>query len=176
MLQLRWKLLLRLVRRTDGLCIAEAQVDAVSENPGPSVERLAEKMLRLLAKHAGVRTAPTPTWYQIPTGQDSSDYLLRLEQQLAVTCMHLDFLEGGGLFGEHEILNDILLLCVRQPTNLLVRMIFAQTLRQMQKVRPEILSEYKEKIDLLQRDHPLTGDVGQLIERTIARAVEGASW
>jgi hypothetical protein len=38
----------------------------------------------------------------------------------------------------------------------------------MQKVRPEILPEYKERIDLLQREHPLTGDVVQLVEKTIA--------
>jgi tetratricopeptide (TPR) repeat protein len=171
--QSRWKLLLRLVRRNDGLCIAEAKVEAASEDPGPAVERLAEKMVRLLTQHAGIRTISAPTWYQIPTGQDSSVYLLRLEQQLAVTCMHLDFLEGGGLYGEHEILDGILQLCVRQPTNQIVRMIFAQTLRQMQKVRPEILSEYKEKIDLLQCDHPLPGDIGHLIEGTIARALEG---
>ncbi|MGH8489424.1 MAG: tetratricopeptide repeat protein [Gammaproteobacteria bacterium] len=168
--QSRWNLALRLVRREDGHRIAEARVEAASENPGPAVERLAAKLLKLLAKHASVRAYPAPTWYQIPVGQDSSDYLLRLEQQLAVACMHLDFLKGGGLSGERELLDGILQLCVRQPTNQTVRMIFAQTLHQIQKVRSEILPEYREKIDLLQRDHPIAGDVAQLVENAITEA------
>jgi hypothetical protein len=114
---------------------------------------------------------PAPAWYQVPSGQDSSDYLLRLEQQLAVACMHVDFLKGGGLSGEHEILDGILQLCVRQPKNSTVRMVFAETLRQMQKVHPEILPEYKDKIDLLQREHPLTGNIAQLVEKTIAEVL-----
>jgi hypothetical protein len=82
--------------------------------------------------------------------------------------MHLDGLEGGGLSGEHEILDGILHLCVRRPANQLVRMVLAQTLLQMQKVRPEILSEYQEKVDLLQRDHSLAGDVGEVIGEAMA--------
>jgi hypothetical protein len=166
-----WNLGLRLVRREDGHRIAEARVEAAAQNAGPAVERLAGKLLKLLAKHARVQASPAPTWYQIPVGQDSSDYLLRLEQQLAVACMHLDFLKGGGLSGERELLDGILQLCVRQPTNLTVRMIFAQTLRQIQKVRSEILPEYREKIDLLQRDHPIVGDVAQLVENAITEAL-----
>jgi len=41
----------------------------------------------------------------------------------------------------------------------------------MQKVRPEILPEYKEKTDLLQREHPLTGNIAQFIEKTIAETL-----
>jgi hypothetical protein len=52
-------------------------------------------------------------------------------------------------------------------------MILVQTLRQMQKVRPAILSEYGEKIHLLQREHPLSGDIGALIGNAASRAVAG---
>lgn len=166
-----WKLDLYLLRTADGRRMAETQVETVNENPGPAVEQLAERLWKMLATHADVRATAAPTWYQIPSGQDLSDYLLRLEQQLAVACMHIGFLEGAALFGAHEILDGILQLCVRQPKSLTVRMVFAQTLRQMQRVHPEILPEYKEKIDLLQRDHPLTGNVAQLIEKAIAETL-----
>ena len=166
-----WTLDLRLLRTADEQRIAEVQVEAAGENPGPAVELLAGKLLKTLTTQAGVRATVAPEWYQVPSGQDLSDYLLRLEQQLAVACMSLDFLKGGGLSGEHEILDGILHLCVRQPTNATVRMVFAQTLRLMQKVRPELLVEYKEKIDLLQRDHPLTGSIARAIEKTIAETL-----
>jgi tetratricopeptide (TPR) repeat protein len=171
--QSKWNLLLRLVRIADCVRVAEEQVEGDPQNPGLAAESLVRKMLQPLARHAGVHIQPAPPWYYAPIGQDFFDYLLRLEQQLAVTCMHLDFLKGGGLSGEHEILDGILQLCVRQPANQLVRMIFAQTLRQMQKVRPEILSEFREKVDLLQRDHPLEGVVGELIKKTIAQVMAG---
>ncbi len=166
-----WRLDLRLLRTTDEQRIAEAQVEASGENPGPAVEQLTGKLLKILTADVGVRAIVAPDWYQVPSGQDLSDYLLRLEQQLAVACMRLDCLKGGGLSGEHEILDGILHLCVRQPMNPTVRMVFAQTLRLMQKVRPGLLAEYKEKINLLQREHPLAGNIARAIEKTIAETL-----
>ena len=166
-----WTLDFRVLRMADGRRIAEAQVEASSEHPGPAVEQLTGKLLKILTTQAGVRATVAPDWYEVPSGQDLSDYLLRLEQQLVVACMSLDSLKGGGLSGEHEILDGILHLCVRQPASPTVRMVFAQTLRQMQKVRPELLAEYKERIDLLQRDHPLTGSIARPIEKTIAETL-----
>jgi len=171
--QSEWNLRLRLIRMADGVRLAEMQVEGDSRNPGPPSEILARTTEQLLVKHAGVRTLRPPDWYRVPVGPDSSDYLLRLEQQLAVTCMHLDFLQGGSLSGEHEILDGILRLCVRQPGNQLVRMVLAQTLRQMEKVRPLMLPEYREKLNLLQRDHPLAGDVGNLITKSISAVITG---
>jgi hypothetical protein len=104
-------------------------------------------------------------------GPARNDALSRLEQQLTVACMHLDFLKGGGLSGEHGVIDGILRLCVCQPKNPTVRMVFAQTLRQMQRVRPERLPEYKEKINLLQRDHSLAGHVARLIKKTITETL-----
>jgi hypothetical protein len=42
-----------------------------------------------------------------------------------------------------------------------------QTLRQMKKHDPNIVKAYEEKIILLQKEHPLDGEVGQLISKTI---------
>lgn len=114
-----------------------------------------------------------PPWYQWPTGSDASDYVLRLEQQLAVACMYFDFLKGGGLSGEHEIIDGTLQLCVRQPRNPLLRIVLAEIVRHMRQVRPETLPQYQEKIDLLQRSHPLPVDVGEIISGAIKLAVTG---
>ena len=124
--------------------------------------------MKMLAEHANVNTIQPPPWYKIPTGISYGDYLLRIEQQLAVMCMHLEFLKGGGLTGEHEILDGALHLCVNNPDNYLVRMVFAQTLRQMKKVRPDMLPEYREKINRLQTEYPLQGEIGNLIAETVS--------
>ncbi|MBI5779079.1 MAG: hypothetical protein HZA49_06445 [Planctomycetes bacterium] len=165
--QLKWKMILRLLRVSDCVRVAEEQIEADPLNPGPAIELLAQTLQQLLAKYAGVHITAHPQWYQNLSGPDLSDYLLRLEQQLAVICKNLDFLEGGGLFGEHEIIDGVLQLCLSQPASQLVRMVLAQTLRQMSKLHPELISEYKDKINLLQRTHLLTGEVGELINKAI---------
>jgi hypothetical protein len=167
-----WKIALSLVRQANGRRLSEASFEAVAENPGPTIERLAETLIQMMLAHDGVKRAPSPPWYELPPGQDASDYLLRLEQQLAVACMHFEFLKGAALHGERELLDGILQLCVRQPANLTVRMVLAQTLRQMKKVRPEILSEYREKVALLQRNHLLVGDAATLVAKAIAESLE----
>jgi tetratricopeptide (TPR) repeat protein len=162
---LPWRIMLRVVKRVDGSQVFEVQVDAAAENPGPTVGNLADTLVRRLAETKIVSTHPAPAWYQVPAGIDFSNYLLRLEQQLAVSCMHDKTLRGGGLSGEHEILDGIVQLCASQPANPLVRMVLVQTLRHMRKVRPEILPEYTDKLARLQREHPISGDVGELIEK-----------
>lgn len=163
-----WNFSIRLVRAADGIRIVEMQVASDPQDLSLAGERVAEITQLMLVKHVGVRTIRPPKWYRTPTGPDFFNYLLRLEQQLAVTCMNLDFLEGGGLIGEHEVLDGIIHLCVSQPDNELVRMVLVQTLRQMKKVHPALLAEYREKLELLQREHPLKGDIGKMIAANIS--------
>jgi tetratricopeptide (TPR) repeat protein len=162
-----WKINLRLVRRVDGERLAETSVETNADNPGSVIERLPEALIRLLTMDAGVSMILPPNWYQLPIGHHGSDYLLRIEQLLCITCKNLDFLEGGGLYGEREILDGILQLCVNQPQNPPIRMLFAQMMRQMKKVRPEILSEYKDKTAHLQRDYPIKKEIDLLVEEAI---------
>jgi len=167
-----WKFDFRLIRKSDCQCLATSAVEAAPDNLAPAIEQLVKELFLELETHAGVSMNTVPSWYEVPGGQDASDYLLRLEQQLATTCMNVDILEGGGLSGEREILDGILHLCVRQSTNQTIRIIFAATLRQMKKFRPDILPEYREKILLLQQNHPLSGVVAQLVEETIKEVIE----
>ncbi|HEX6899401.1 MAG TPA: tetratricopeptide repeat protein [Thermoanaerobaculia bacterium] len=162
-----WRLAMELVRVRDKIRLDEASIEIDSQNPGPAVDRLATLTEKMLLKNTDVTAAPAPSWYSRPIGVDASDYLLRLEQQLAVTCNTLAFLKGGELFGHHEIVDGILQLCARQPMNATVRMVLAQTLRQMRKIVPDMLAEYKEKVDLLQGSHPIPGDVGKVIDSAI---------
>lgn len=123
-----------------------------------------------LLHHAGLGATPTPSWYQRPTGVQGWQYLLRLEQQLAVACSALAEGEMGNLTAEHEILAGTIDLNLAEPGNATVRMLLAQTLRQMKKVRAGLLAEYKARVDLLQQKHPIGGDVGAAIQRSLEEA------
>jgi hypothetical protein len=164
-----WKLNFRLMRQIDGLKLAETSVEANIENLGPVIEIISIEVTKLLTGHTSVMVISPPDWFRLPTGYNGSDYLLRIEQLLTVVCSNLDFLEGGGLHGEREMLDGILLLCVNQPQNPTIRMLLAQMMRQMRKLRPEIMSEYKDKTAHLQRDYPIKV-IEPLVEKALIEA------
>lgn len=158
-----WKLNMWMVRCADGKRLEGKIFDGPIENIGLVVEQLSETLNQWLVIHAGARKLSLPDWYQKLPQQDEQDYLVRLEQQLAVLCKHFESKDNFSLYNEREILDGTLQLCVRQPTNLRVRMLYAQTLRQMKKARPEILSEYKDKTKHLQETHPLGREIDALL-------------
>ena len=164
-----WTLRLRLLRTADAACVGRAEAALDPENPAPAVAHLAGALVRLVEQHAGVRAVPAPDWYRIPDGADGSDYLLRLEQQLAVLCAQTEGL-GGGLSGEREIVGGTLLLCVRRPADVLPRLLLAQTLRLMARARPEVPPEFEDRVLLLLREHPLESETGRLADAELARA------
>lgn len=162
-----WRINLHLLRRADAKRLAEISVDADIENLGTSIEALIRKVSKMLVEHAEIHHVSTPAWYQRPAGYYAADYLLRLEQLLCVACQGFDFLEGGGIHGEREMLDGSLRLCVNEPSNCTARMLYAQMLRLMNKVRPEILSGYKDKTAHLQRDYPIEKDIDLLIDKAV---------
>jgi len=170
--QQSWNLDVCLLRQSDASRIGEASFSMSPDNLGAVLEQITGTVEKLLVTQTGVRSSRLPKWYQRPTGPDASDYLLRLEQQLAVMCMNLDFLEGGGLSGERDILDGTLQLSLRYPSNHLVRMILSQTALQMKKARPEIMSEYASKLELLNREHPLSGNTAVLIQNAISKSLK----
>lgn len=160
-----WKLNIWLIRCEDSKRIEEKTFDSPVENIGSVVDELSETLNQWLNANANVHVIPLPHWYQKMSSNDETDYLVRLEQQLAVLYKQFDTGDGYVLYNEREILDGVLHLCLRQEKNQRVRMLFAQTLRQMKKARPELLSEYKEKTEQLQQKYPLSGEINSLLEK-----------
>lgn len=165
-----WKLNIWIVRCTDGQRLEGKTVDASIENIGLAVEQLGEMLNQWLVVHAGVQKISPPDWYQKLPQQDEQDYLVRLEQQLAVLCKHFEAKDDISLYNEREILDNTLQLCLRQPLNPRVRMLYAQTLRQMKKAHAEILPEYKDKTERFQQKYPLSKEIELLLEKAYVEA------
>lgn len=163
-----WGITVNVISRSDCLSLKKITVNCKPEDLGTTALELSKSVINSLIRYCGVNAIAHPGWYVIPPGVSSSDYLLRLEQLLAVTSMNQDFLEGGRLHGEHEIMEGIIFLNLSHPTNKTVRMLLAQTLIQMKLYKPSVVILYKEKIELLQKDHPLDGREGELISKMIA--------
>jgi hypothetical protein len=113
-----------------------------------------------------------PAYYQPAPVAQSSTYLLRLEQLLAVRTAGMDQARGS-LNGEREILDGHLQLCLDQPDSVSIRLLYAHTLRGMKKVRPDILPEFRARTDLLHQEKPLAEPARSVVARILAEAFAG---
>ena len=160
-----WRVEARLVRTSDSTVLGMTIAEVAPKAPEDGVRGLVGELLALLQREAGLVLAAPPAEYQVPTGRDFGLYLLRLEQLLAVRCNTMIDGAPGFFGGEREVLDGALHLCLTQPENIPARLIFAQLLRQLVPGRPQVVAEYRAKVQLLQKDKPLPGVAGAIIER-----------
>lgn len=163
-----WEISANIISTDRRASIGKTSSTISSNNPGPDIAELSDDIIDLLLKYAGINSIPSPEWYVIPDGIACSNYLLRIEQLLALTCENMDSPHGGALQGVHEIVEGNLHLNVEFPRNNTIRMIFAQTLMQIKKYNPKILEVFRDRVTLLQKEHPLGGSVGELIGRHVS--------
>lgn len=162
-----WTVELRLIRSIDGKCLGHLSATFPWSEPQQTIPGLARQLLTLLAQHAEVEIQTPPASYQVPTGANFSFYLLRLEQLLAIRCGGMDGVQADFLSGERDIIDGNIQQCLACPENICTRILLAQTLQAMKKVRPDILPEFKDKIVLLQKEKPLSEPAQGVVQRMI---------
>lgn len=158
-----WRVELRLIRTADAAVVGAAVAEFAIAEPEDALRGLAGELLALLQREAGVAPVSVISEYLAPTGDSFGHYLLRLEQVLSVRCYTLPGMPAGYLYGEREILDGLLQLCLAQPDNAVPRLMLAQVLQRLQPGRPQIVAEYREKVALLQKDKPLPAPATQAV-------------
>jgi tetratricopeptide (TPR) repeat protein len=166
-----WVADLSLVRTIDAKCLGSLSGTFPSSQPEKEIPELAEKLIALLVEHAEVRCLPCSTLYSVPQHQGFSNYLLRLEQLLALRSARLIERREDFLYGEREIIQGNIELCVEYRTNVVTRLLLAQTMLAMKEVRPNILREFKDKITALQRANPLDEPERSVLEGMFQQAL-----
>jgi tetratricopeptide (TPR) repeat protein len=163
-----WTAEVRFVRTIDVKCLAQFSGKFSPDNPATAVSALADRLLAAVASELETHS-PTPL-YDFPTGAQFPFYLLRLEQLLATRCATM---EGaiGFLSSEREIIDGDIQLCVESPNCIPARVLLAQTLLAMRRVRPDILPEFREKLVLLQKKKPLQEPSHTIVQRIIDQAL-----
>jgi tetratricopeptide (TPR) repeat protein len=162
-----WTVDLRLVRTIDGKCLGTLSTSFASTRPQETLPGLAPQLLKLLTEHAEIESQPAPLLYQVPQADQFPFYLLRLEQLLAVRCAGMDGVQSGFLHGGRDIIDGNIHLCVDHPENVSVRILLAQTLLAMKRAQPNVLPEFKEKIELLQREKLLNQPAQGIVQRLV---------
>lgn len=163
-----WQVELRLVRTIDAKALGALSTTFPVAQPTAALRRLADELVALLAREAELGPAEPPAFYRPPADAMFSQYLLRLEQLLAVRCATIDGVPASFLSGEREILDGNLQLCLAEPANVVPRLVLAQTLKRMAKIRPQVVAEFQEKVRLLQKEKPLPPPAHGILERLLA--------
>lgn len=166
-----WTVELRLVRAIDGLCLDRLNASFPSAKPQEGIPELARQLLASLARHADAETQVSSPFYEVPAGANFPYYLLRLEQLLAVRCGSMEGVNSGFLSGEREIIDGNLQQCLACPDSASTRLLLAQTMAAMKRVRPNVLLEFKDTLALLQKEHPLREPAQGVAQRVINEAL-----
>lgn len=113
---------------------------------------------------------PSPL-YKVPEGCHFADYLLRLEQLLALRCASMETTPRGFLNNEREIIEGNIGLCADYPHNFTLRLLLAKSLLALSRVRPDIMPEFETKLAVLGRDQPMDAECQKVIDAVIAKAI-----
>ena len=105
----------------------------------------------------------------MPDGELFADYQLRLEQLLAATACQLDGSRRDFLSGEREMVAGDLELCLREPENATTRLLLFALLGRLQAIHPQVVAEYRGKVERLQTEHPLPELVQGLLDELWTR-------
>ena len=160
-----WIVELRLIRTIDGKFLGNLNTLFPPAKPEDAIPKLAQELLALLVKRAELQIQKQPPIYRIPIAQNFQYYLLRLEQLLAVHCAGMEGVRANFLSGERDIIDGNLQLCLACPDNVVTRLLLAQTLLAMKKIRPDILPEFRDKLALLQKEKPLIEPAHGVMQR-----------
>jgi hypothetical protein len=158
------------LRTEDGKLIGSLAASFSSSKPEQGIPELASKLISLLAGEGRIETQAGPRLYEIPLGIHFGTYLLRLEQLLAVRAAGSQGAESN-LNGERSILEGNLELCLAYPRNVVTRILLAETAASMKRVRRDVVSEFKEKLHLLQREKPIAGVANAVVQQMIDDAL-----
>jgi tetratricopeptide (TPR) repeat protein len=163
----QWKAEMRLFRADNRQVLDQCEVTFPMAHPNDAIQQLIQRLLSSLCSTAPVVRQEPPKSYQVPVGARFPLYLLRLEQLLSARFAAMEGSQSSFLHGEREIIDGNLQLCVDCPENIVTRILLARTLLSIKKVRPELIKEFKAKIELLQRKKPLPQPAQEILENMI---------
>ncbi len=148
-----WTAMLAFIRVSDGTRIGELEREFDVAAPEEGLATLADEVVELLSV---LGPASSSAAYEVPKqNADFVSYLLRLEQVLAVRCAGMEGVSPNFLNGAEAILEGALTLCIAEPKNLPARLLLAGAVQGLEKLKPEAVAAFAERIQELNDQQPL---------------------
>lgn len=160
-----WKVQMRVADGKSGETLKEWTFAVPHQkNPSDAIARCVNTILHYVGmpREEGPFTRPPTPWL--------AQYLVTLEQGLSVCVAELVEGERRFLHSERSIFDNMLHMAVELPTNVRVRMLLLSSLERQSRLRPGVVAEYREKLLLLEKQHPISD---QRVAEAISRAVRG---
>jgi tetratricopeptide (TPR) repeat protein len=157
-----WSVRARLLRTIDGVCIEKFNVLFDPSSPERGLDAITKDILVSILTHTDCQPIRKREITKSPAPFEN--YLLRLEQ-LQSLCLHFSMKNKGAEFnGLHEFLTGSLELCLNNPTNTVSRLILAQCFSIAKNIERGIDKQYRQKIEILNNECPLTKEGAKTIE------------
>ena len=157
-----WVLQATVLRASDSGSIGRVTAECPAGQPEVAVLPLARDLAELLTRN-GLASETPSALYVLPEGPALANYMIRLEQLLAVRSSVPSGDEPPAIAGERDILEGTLFLALQQPQSPVVRALLAAMMVAMRRIRPEIVEEYTDRVTMLQRDRPLGEPMDEIV-------------
>lgn len=167
----RWQAKMRLIRTIDRTCLEEWERAFDPRAPQDVLGSLVSDLEAGLQSHAGLGARRSAGAYAAPEGAHQADYLLRLEQLLAVRWAGTEHTSKGFLVGAREIIQGTLNLCLNCPENIAIRLLLLEAMRTMKRCEPELVREFHDLLARLQREKPLAGPAQMIVQQMTERVL-----
>jgi tetratricopeptide (TPR) repeat protein len=159
-----WGIQLRLIQVDAAQCVAALEGSFSLTDSEDSLLGMSRRLVELVAQHTEKVSVNPPALYQLPKGRWFSDYLLRIEQLLAARCTGMEHDGPDFLSGKREIVDGMLGLCLACPSNVVVRILLAETLSAMKRIQPNVEAEFRERVQRLQKQNRLAEPANGVVE------------
>ena len=154
-----WTAELVFLRMSDGAQVGEMFAEFPADAPEDGLPGLADEVVEMMGSVGPASSGAAAGRYVVPGGAAFGGYLLRLEQLLAVRCASMDAngvkVPASFLTGEREILEGEIQMCLEMPESVPARLLLIETMTAMLRVKPELVEEFRERVDKLMTENPL---------------------
>jgi tetratricopeptide (TPR) repeat protein len=164
--QTSWTMRLEVLSASDGAPRGTWDKAIELQRPGSTASEFIESVI----KAVGATRQPQQSKDLLaPQPERLAQYFVALEQALAVAAANIEDSASSYLYEERSIFDNLLSLALDTPACIRTRCLLLNTLEKEARRRPDIAREYREKIQRLQKEHPLkAGPTANLVAAAIA--------
>jgi hypothetical protein len=168
-----WQARFTIARVIDEKVVAIWEQAVDPKNAAAGINAIARRTLAEFHSLAGVSRLPASDTLFPPTVGLLPQYVTGLAQALAVFCAALAPDTQPFLYAERNILDWLLDLCLRETDNAIMRLLLLSTVERESRARPDVAREYRERLERLQREHPLRQSGQGLADAALKRIYAG---
>jgi hypothetical protein len=167
-----WRAKFRFVRVNDQRSVAEWEQTVDPRSTAPAVQAIAKRALTEIPLGAKASRLPTPEGLFPPTLGMLFNYISGLARALADLCTTLPSDTPSLPDAQQFSIDRLLELCWRETDNAAMRILLLSILERAARAHPDAAKEYRERLERLQREHPLRRPAQGLTDAALRRIFE----